>query len=196
MLTRTARGVSLVETLVGMVIFAGLLGMAAPAFSIWLQNGQIRTAAEAMQNGLQLARATAVQRNSPVSFTLTTTLTADCAASTVGPNWVVSVDDPTGACNATVSDTVAPRIVGTRPASEGSRNAVVIADQASIGFNGLGRRINAGTAASININISNPNGGSCVADGGDMRCLRVVVSGSGQVRMCDPAIAAGDTRGC
>ena len=190
------RGVTLIETMVSLVIFAGLLGMAAPAFSIWLQNGQIRTAAEAIQNGLQLARASAVQRNALVSFVMTTTLTSDCAASASGPDWVVSVDDPAGACDAQPSDTVAPRIISSRPGSEGSRNAVVAADEARITFNGLGRRVNAVSSANININVSNASGGNCVADGGEMRCLRVIVSSNGQVRMCDPSVAATDTRGC
>jgi type IV fimbrial biogenesis protein FimT len=191
-----ARGVTLVETMVSMAIFASLLGMAAPAFSTWLQNGHIRTAAEAIQNGLQLARATAVQRNSLVTFQLTSTLAADCTVNASGPNWVVSLDDPSAACDVPASDTVTPRIVGSRAAIEGSRNAVIAADQASMSFNGLGRRPNAATAANLNINISNPAGGKCVADGGEMRCLRVFVTASGQVQMCDPAVAAPDTRGC
>lgn len=193
---RAARGVTLIETMVSLAIFASLLGMAAPAFSIWLQNGQIRTAAEAIQNGLQLARGSAVQRNALVSFQMSSTLGSDCAASTSGPDWVVSVDDPTGACDATPSEATAPRIISSRPGSEGSRNAVIAADEARITFNGLGRRVNAVSSANININVSNPSGGDCVADGGDMRCLRVIVSSSGQVKMCDPSVAASDTRGC
>ncbi len=193
---KSERGVTLIETMVSLVIFAGLLGMAAPAFSVWLQNGQIRTAAEAILNGLQLARASAVQRNSLVSFQLTSTLTSDCAVSTSGPDWVVSVDDPTGACNTPASETAAPRIISSRPGSEGSRNAVIAADESRITFNGLGRRVNAVSSADTNINISNPSGGNCVADGGEMRCLRVIVSASGQVKMCDPSVAATDTRGC
>ena len=189
-------GVTMIETMISLVIFAGLLGMAAPAFTTWLQNGQIRTAAESLQNGLQLARASAVQRNARVGFHLTTTLTAACAPNASGPNWVVSVDDPAGACDAPVSDTAAPRLIGSRSANDGTRNAVIVADQASISFNGLGRRVNAGTAANLNVDITNPNGGSCVAAGGEMRCLRVFVSAGGQVQMCDPSFAASDTRGC
>lgn len=194
---RAARGATLVELVIGIGIVGALMALAIPNFSTWLQNGQIRTAAEAMQNGLQLARATAVQRNAIATFSLVTSTTASCALSTAGPNWVVSMDAPTGACNIAPSETVAPRILQIRAASEGSPNAVILADQSSIGFNGLGRRVNAGTAAEININITNTtNGGTCVAAGGDMRCLRVMVSASGQIRMCDPSVSAGDTRSC
>ena len=191
-----ARGVSMIEMMISLAIVAGMLGMAAPSLGTWLRNGQIRTAAEAILNGLQLARASAVQRNAPVGFYLTTTLDNGCAVSAAGTNWVVSMDDPGGACATPVSDTVAPRIVATRAGIDGSRHAIVSAEQAAIGFNGLGRRINAGSAASVSIEVSSPAGGSCAADGGDMRCLRVSVSAGGQVRMCDPAVAAGDVRSC
>ncbi|MCC6472780.1 MAG: hypothetical protein IT514_03450, partial [Burkholderiales bacterium] len=44
---------------------------------------------------------------------------------------------------------------------------------------------------------TNPSGGACAADGGPMRCLNVLVSPGGQIKMCDPAVAAtGDTRRC
>jgi type IV fimbrial biogenesis protein FimT len=196
MLRQNESGLTLIEVMITIVIFASLLGLAAPSFSTWIQIGHVRTAAEGILNGLQLARATAVQRNATVNFQLVTTLTAACAVSTAGPSWVVSRDDPTGACTTAPSETTAPRIVQSRSGSEGSRNAVIAADQASIGFNGLGRRINAGSANNVNINVTNTTGGTCVAAGGDVRCLRVMVSSSGQVRMCDPSVASTDTRGC
>ena len=34
------------------------------------------------------------------------------------------------------------------------------------------------------------------AHGGDARPLRILLGGGGSVRMCDPAVAAGDTRAC
>ena len=182
--------------MISIVIFSSLLGLAAPGFTIWLQNGHIRTAAEAILNGLQLARASAVQRNDTVYFQLTTTLNSSCALSVNGTSWVVSMDDPTRACGSAASETVAPRIVQSRAGGEGSRNSVIAADQSSIGFNGIGRRINAGSAAHVNLNVTNTTGGGCIAAGGTMRCLRVVVSASGQVRLCDPSVASPDTRAC
>ena len=45
--------------------------------------------------------------------------------------------------------------------------------------------------------VTNPMGGTCAADGGEMRCLSVVVTSAGQVRMCDPAVTAStDPRKC
>ena len=76
-----------------------LLAAAAPSFSDWIRNTRIRTAAEAFQNGLQLARAEAVRRNAWVRFQITDTVTAACVLSSTGTNWLVSLNDVTGKCD-------------------------------------------------------------------------------------------------
>src|SRR6266851_5361113 len=45
-----------------------LLMVALPSFGTWLQNQQLRAASEATLNGLQVARAAAIQRNVLVQF--------------------------------------------------------------------------------------------------------------------------------
>lgn len=169
-------GVTMVELAVGMAITVMLLALAAPSFKNWIQSSQIRTAAEAIQNGLQLARAEAVRRNTQVTFSLGT-----------GSAWTVG-------CVA-ASDTC-PAAIQSRPAGEGSANAGVDADQTSIVFNGLGR-ITPMPAGDLNIDITNSTGGAC-APSGPMRCLRIVTSTGGQVRMCDPAVTLSSTtpQGC
>lgn len=188
------RGATLAELMIGLAIVALLFAMGAPSFSSWIQNTQIRTSAEAIQNGLQLARAEAVRRNTPVRFQLVSNVTASCALATAGGSWVVSQDDPSGACTSTPSDTVVPRIIQVRNAAEGSSNAVVAATQAVIVFNGLGR-VTPVPAGNIDIDITNPAGGACAATG-PMRCLRIRVSTGGQIRMCDPVLASTDPQGC
>jgi type IV fimbrial biogenesis protein FimT len=184
-------GMTLIELMIGIVVFAILLALGAPTFSRWTQSSQIRNAAEAIHNGLMLARAEAVRRNTTVRFQFVTTTTSGCALSATGTNWVVSLDDPAGACDAAPSDNVAPRIIQVRSAAEGSRNAAINAGGVSLlTFNGTGQA--SGAAA---INITNPTGGACAA-GGPMRCMRVTVSTGGQIRMCDPARAIGDPQGC
>jgi type IV fimbrial biogenesis protein FimT len=160
--------------MIGLVISAILLTMGITNFRSWLQNAQIRTASEAIQNGLQLARVEAVRRNAPVQFTLGT-----------ASGWTVGCVTATAACPATIQ---------SRSAGEGSTNAAVAADQDIIAFNGLGR-VTPVPAGNINIDITNPTGGTC-ATAGPMRCMRVVVSPGGQVRMCDPARASSDPMGC
>ena len=203
-------GMSLIELMVGLAIVALLFGLAAPGFSVWIQNTHIRTAAEAIQNGLMLARAEAVRRNTAVRFQLTDTTDDSCALSTSGTNWLISLQDPTGACATAIADPSdlnppAPGIIQLRAGAEGSRNAAVAAGQFLIKFNGLGRQssepgVTPSPPVDVNIDISNPGGGNCISatPAGAMRCLRVVVSTGGQVRMCDPAFvfSTTNTQGC
>lgn len=199
---------SLVELIIGLVIIGSLLALAAPNYTAWIQNTKVRTTAEAMLNGLQLARTEAVRRNTQIRFYLTDTLTAACVASTAGTNWIVSFDDPTGLCaNGLLNEALdagdsavspAPRMIQVRGANEGSTGITVAADQSAIIFNGLGR-ITPVPAATININISNPTAGTCATvggGGGPVRCMRVTVSTGGQIRLCDPARASTDPVGC
>lgn len=184
-------GFTLVELMIAAIIIGILAAAGAPSLSNWVQNAQIRTTADVIQNGLQLARAQAVHRNSLVRFQLTTSTDNACASSTTDSNWVVSQDEPGGACATAPDDTIVPRIIQTRSSAEGSRNTVVAADQATLIFNGLGRT----NTATVNINLSNPTGGACTP-AGPMRCLRIEVTAGGQVRMCDPAKANTDPQGC
>lgn len=188
------RGVTLVELVIGIAIVGVLLVLGLPSFGAWIQNTQIRTAAEAIQNGLQLARSEAVRRNTSVQFVLTSVVGGG-----VGSDWrvtcVTPIDDLDGDGVADCPGTgMVPTEIQMRPAAEGSRNAVVTAAQPTIVFNGTGR-VTPVPAAAINIGITNPTGGAC-ATAGPMRCLNVVVSTGGQVRMCDPALASTDPRGC
>lgn len=174
------RGVTLVELVIGLAIVGFLLIAGLPSFAGWLQKAQIRTAAEAIQNGLQLARMEAVRQNTLIQFVLGT-----------GSAWTVGCVATTGAC---------PAVIQSRPA-EGSSNVVVTPSggQTSIIFNGMGRLAPVAPAATplaVDLDIANPTGGSCATSGGPMRCLRVSVSTGGQIRMCDPALASTDPRGC
>lgn len=193
------RGFTLIEILIALTISAIVLGAGVPSFIDGIRNGQIRTAAEAFQNGIQLARAEAVRRNTAVRFQLTDTLTAACDLSTAGTNWVVSLRAVAGKCDVAPADPPAlpdqpdasnPYIIQVRAGADGSANTVVAAGQSAISFNGLGR-----ADSSMTINFAGATG-TCVASGGSVRCQRVVLSTNGQVRLCDPAAASGEPRAC
>jgi type IV fimbrial biogenesis protein FimT len=185
-------GFSLIELIVAVLIVGILIAVGAPSLSNWVQGSQIRTTAQALLNGLQLARAEAVHRNTSVRFQLTSTMDDTCALSAANSNWIVSLDDPTGACASATSDTTPPRIIQKRSSSEGSGNAVVAAGQSTFIFNGLGRL----TTVADTIAVTNPTGGACASAGGPMNCMNIVVTIGGQVRMCNPAKAATDPQGC
>jgi type IV fimbrial biogenesis protein FimT len=63
MLTSRNRGFTLIELLLVIAVIGVLLMVGLPSYSIWMQNLRIRGAAESVQGGLQLARATAIARN-------------------------------------------------------------------------------------------------------------------------------------
>jgi type IV fimbrial biogenesis protein FimT len=173
---RLQRGVSLIELCIGVAILAILSAMAAPSFNAWIQSSQIRTSAESIQNGLQLARAEAVRQNTQVQFVMDASY-----------GWSVGCVTVSATC---------PAVIQSRAASEGSTNAVVgvtvngggSALPATVTFNGIGR-ITA-PLVETDFNVTNPTGGS------GMRNLRVAVSTGGQIRMCDPALSSSDPRGC
>ena len=191
------RGVTLIELMIGLAIVALVLFVAVPSFGIFLQNSQIRNAAGSVLDGLQLARNEAIRRNSPVRFQFVSNLTSGCTLSTTSLAWVVSQADPTGACNAAPSDTVAPQLVQSRSATEGTSNArITVAGGSTVVFTGLGRVQVAGVTQ---VDVTNTSGTCIYADptNGTMRCMRILVSNGGQSRMCDPQVtAANDPRKC
>lgn len=182
------RGFSLIEMMVALVIVTLFITMAVPAFSQFLQNTQIRNAAETTLAGINLARAEAIRRNATVRFQLVSDLTGGCSLNSGALNWVVSLADPAGACDAEPSDTVAPQIVQKKSRLEGSQNALVsTVGGAAIVFNGLGRASGSGVTR---LNFSNASG-TCEhldAVNGTMRCLSIIVSTGGQTKLCDPKV--------
>lgn len=194
------RGLSLIETMAVVVIMALVLAMAAPNFGPWITGTRIRSTAEGLLAGLQYAKSEATTRNTQVRFQLTTSLGANCKRSTTGGNWVVDVvdanpdtDSVEGQCDSTPDGTAAPSILQLRAASETGSNVVINADADQVIFNGLGRQspTAAGVAVSaVQIDITPAaGGGTCAAVGGKVTCLRILVSPTGQVRMCNPNIA-------
>ena len=95
----TSRGVTLIELMIGLAIFALLLGLGLPSLTAWLANSRVRTAAEGLQAGLAIARSEAMRRNQNVEFLVTnetidlgTVATAAPAAD--GMHWLVRFMDP------------------------------------------------------------------------------------------------------
>lgn len=191
------KGMTLVEIMVALAVVIILFAAAAPNFSTWIQNTRIRTAADAIQNGLSLARSEAVHRNTIAQF-------VSCG----GGAWdvvVVSAVANTNVCNAALATAGWARIQAS-PTKSGSDNSLITTAQATIGFNGLGRQVSttdlaSGTATpnppvAVDINVSATLAGASCAPGGQLRCLRISISPGGQVRMCDPALAVGTPQGC
>jgi type IV fimbrial biogenesis protein FimT len=185
---RRQRGVTMVEVAVVMTVAAVLYTQAAPMFSAWIGNAQTRTAAESVLNGLQLARAEAIRRNRMVQFVVTDGASSSWLVGCANPvdNGTLDVDDP-GDCLG---------VIQARAALESSAQpqlAMVPAVATTITFDSLGR-----VAANVDgsptptvIDVDNS-----VVSSGNRRALRLALGAAGQVRMCDPAVAHTDPRGC
>lgn len=175
MLNRRSRhtGVSLIEVLVSMVIFSILLAAAMPSFSQFIQNRKVRSGTDAILQGLNLAKAEAVRRNTSVQVAISadTGWVVGCVTAVEADNNGDGLPD----CTANIQ---------TRPGGEGS--AGVQSTAVTLAFNAYGK-VPALTANST-INVDNPTAGTCEASGGSLRCLRVVVSPAGQIRTCDPQL--------
>ncbi len=68
-----AAGFTLIELMVALAIAVLLLVLAAPAYSTWIADQQIRAATESIASGLRLAHAEAIRRNWQVEFVVTPT---------------------------------------------------------------------------------------------------------------------------
>lgn len=196
-----SRGLTLIELLVGMSILALLMVMAAPSLGEWMTNARLRNTAEAISASLQFAKGEAVARNTRVRFQFTSTLDNACNVSNTGPHWVVNADPDAnaaaveGACDAALSDTTAPRMLGRHDARENGASTVIEASSASLVFNGLGR-VTPVPAGNISIDVRSTDGSDCVANGGSLSCMRVLVSAVGQIRVCNPAISHSHPGAC
>lgn len=182
-------GFSLIELMIAIVIMGILLTMGVPSFSTYMANTKLRSVAESIQTGLQRARGEAVAQNANIEFLLTNTdaLAANVAAATAiatGRNWMVRTAD------------LATFIEGKQGAEGAGATMNVQVNggaTASVIFTGLGTTT---LAAAATIQVTNPAGGSC-APSGPMRCLNIVISPGGKLRLCDPAVTStSDTRSC
>ena len=165
-------GFTLIELLTVVTILSIMLFLALPNFNVWLQNTQIRTAGEAILNGLQLARAEAVRRNVNVELRMD-----------LSSGWTARLPD-TG------------EVLQTRLAGEGSSTALVTITPLgakTVTFNSLG-------TIAANANGSNPVSefkiDSISLAATDSRELCILIRTGGTIRMCDPRVASTDTRSC
>lgn len=169
-------GVSLIEMVVGLAIVAILFAMAVPSFSGWMASLQVRTAAEGILSGLQLARTEAAKRNQQVSFNL---------VGTTGAGWTVTL----------TSD---GSVIQSRAAAEGSGNiAITTTPTATVfTFNSLGQRVApAAASGTVTLALEHSQAGDC-QPAGSIRCMNVTVPVGGQIKMCDPALPSSNPAGC
>jgi type IV fimbrial biogenesis protein FimT len=190
-------GYSMIELAVTLIVLSLVLAAVLPAAADWMQDLRLRGVAESLKTGLDRARMEALKTNRTISFWLVADAKSkvpgpDCEQSDAGMSWVVSIDDPTGACDAVKSTKDAPRLAFRSEASlDGSQVTVEALDvdekaATQVAFNALGQVQGAGMIRQINVTRT----------GGGGRALRIVIEPGGSIRSCDPKADADDPRAC
>lgn len=165
-------GLSLIEIMITIAIVGIFLAIGVPGMRDYLTNTKIRATAESFSSGLNRARVEALMRNRPVRFIPN------------GTGWTIQA--PADGANPLVQ-------IAQNQVTPNSNNLTVAPTQAQIDFNGRGRLVG---NLPYSIAITSPVSGNCAAANGPIRCLRVDVTNSGLVKLCDPALAAGDPNAC
>lgn len=183
-----------------MAVIGILMKAAIPMFAVWIGNQKIRTAAESVYAGLQIAKQEAVRRNARVLFQATN------AGST---GWsICAVERGTTNCDA------AQPLIQTRDGGDetatvrmgATNNVALIAGgafatglapgsgiPASVMFDSMGRTVVApGWNNAVRFDFRDAN----LAAQNVERRIVVIVSPAGSPRMCDPQVAVGNPRSC
>ena len=171
---KLALGFSLIELIIAIAIVGLVSAIAMPSYAMWIKNSRVRTAAESIQSGLQIARAQAVKSNTLVEFKLDALLNS---------TWEINQCSSTDNCNTPLHK---------RAATEGSSTEIIVTATPSaskrILFNNLGS-VAANPIPFTQLEIS--------LSGAD-RPLRVNLGVGGNTRLCDPntTLAANDPSRC
>jgi type IV fimbrial biogenesis protein FimT len=202
---RPAGGFTLIEAVVALAVMAVLMAVGIPTMSTWMQSRKAAAAASFYKEGLQLARAQAVTHNSASRLVL-----SDNAA-TGQMDWQVDICFPTPAtpCNANSDgwSTKAAAAAADPDQAKGFRSVSRSADglpatsammltlaedgAAAVYFTPLGW-----VDSSISPRITRIDLAPALGRTGAFRPLSVVLTLAGTASICDPSVAAHDSRGC
>lgn len=173
------RGISMIEVMATIAVLAVVMAIGAPNLSSWMHNTEIKSTAQNVLTGLQLARGEAVRRNARVSFTLT-----DASGTT---SWLVGC----ATCKAPIQ---------TGTATEGGQNARLGVSTASLSGTNYAAPIAAGSGMSGAPSVvftafgqADPTATNItridVTHSADANARRMVIRipAGGSASLCDPA---------
>ncbi|HEX2951752.1 MAG TPA: GspH/FimT family pseudopilin [Armatimonadota bacterium] len=165
---RRQQGVTLIELAVTLVILVILATIGMPSFTSFLRNTELRSASETVYQGMQLARAEAVRRNTRVRFVIGT-----------DTGWTVATDAGT--------------TIQSKPSHESGPNVSLTLTPTGatrVTFNSFGRVVANADASNAVTRID------FTATGGSIS-RRINIEAGGNISLCDPTIiATSDPRKC
>lgn len=180
--TLKSQGFSMIELMIGIVIFSLTISMGVSSYRTWIQNTQIRNAAESIRNGLLRTRSEAVKNNTNIFFMLG-----------ANSSWIVASGTPPSTFP---SDCTSTAFIDCRMSSEGSKNVtrtVLPAAATILTYGNLGTVV-ANTNGSPSLTQIDLD--SSILSAQDSRNLRITIGVGGNVKMCDPNLASGTTGAC
>lgn len=170
---RSNRGTTIVELMVVVGVLSIILSIAIPNLRQWIANMQVRTKAEAILNGMQLARGEALRRNARVMLTV-----AADSSWTIGCETAVAADndgDGLPDCPATIQQ---------KAAGEGGTGVTIAltpANAVRATFSGVGMVVaNADATATLTQMDFSSSSAS--------KAYSVRLTAGGQSRICDPSV--------
>jgi type IV fimbrial biogenesis protein FimT len=182
------RGVTMTEVLMVVAIVAVVMGLALPSFQVFVANQRIRTVAESLRAGMQLARIEALKRGVPVFFDM----------ATLDSSWQVGCETPDANDNDGDGQADCPaEIRAEQSSAPGGTSVITITTTAGTRstFNSIGLVKPAnldGSGPVTQLDITVPGISSS-----DLVPMRVLLPAGGLSRVCNPAIStAGDSRKC
>lgn len=185
------RGMSIVEVVVSIAIIALVIGLGAPQAGVWMQNLQVRNAADSVMGGLQTARLEALRRNTTTAFELTdlnSTAWHVCLFDQVAQACLpgdIRTSDPTGTANARVG--VEYQFTDFAVALDGGSNIPAL-----VAFDQFGRVALSSPTNIARLDVRNPS-----MKTSDERRLSIQIQAAGQIRMCDPQVSKSvNPQGC
>jgi type IV fimbrial biogenesis protein FimT len=186
--TSKPMGFTLIEMMIVVAIIAIATALGLPSYRTWVQNTQVRNAAESVANGLQKAKAEAVKQNANIEFVLGTNPLTHLFTN---PPWKIQV--PASAVLESSSIEGSKNVKGT--ATPTAATTITFNSLGGVGVPPNQPRNTDGTMPFTQIDFN-----SSILSAADNRQLRVTIGIGGNVRMCDPdpssKLAATDPRKC
>ncbi len=192
MLTSRNRGFTLIELMLVIAVMGVLLAVGLPQYSIWMQNLRIRGAAESVQGGLQLARATAIARNTQAILVFRPASLSYFVYTVPNPgtppdDWQDPDAGPAGAVD---------MVRRHNQADDSSSASATMTPGGAymVTFSSLGQVV---ANADASLPLTQVNITSAASTDLAVRPLRVVINPGGSTRACDPAVSdPADPRHC